>query len=204
MVGEDKKRARAVIPAWVSRHGNPVGNGRARSDARAKGRRRARNGLAERARGRCSGYARVERVDVLVVRRRGSSPIVSFFDVIPPSGKIFGYRPSTAKRDGVSLETIQALKLVRDVDGSVSKTRARCGARARPFGVLCDATPRTHIIRQPPCGQKMGNTGADSTRAHRTTDSRISGLVGTFVKSPFVNPGSDPNGSFRAASSTGN
>lgn len=74
--------------------------------------------------------------------------------------RCFGYRPSTAKRDGVSLETIQALKLVRDVDGSVSKTRARCGARARPFGVLCDATPRGHLIQQPPGGQKMGNTGA--------------------------------------------
>ena len=62
--------------------------------------------------------------------------------------------PSTAKRDGVCLETIQALRLVRNVEGSVSKTRAGCGARARPFGVLCGATLRSHLTRQRQVGKK--------------------------------------------------
>ena len=148
----ESKRVRAVIPAWVSRHCNPGGNGRARSGTRAKGRRRARNGLAECTRRRCSGYARFGRVDVLVVRRRGLSLKVSFGCHVAkckfPSG------PSTAKRDGVCLETIQALRLVRNVEGSVSKTRAGCGARARPFGVLCGATLRSHLTRQRQVGKK--------------------------------------------------
>ena len=83
-----------------------------------------------------------------------------------PSVK-FPSGPSTAKRDGVCLETIQALRLVRNVEESVSKTRAGCGARARPFGVLCGATLRSHLTRQRQVGKKVGNTGADSTCSGR-------------------------------------
>lgn len=161
----ESKRVRAVIPAWVSRHCNPDGNGRARSGTRAKGRRRARNGLAECTRRRCSGYARFGRVDVLVVRRRGLSLKVSFGCHVAKCKISFGSLDGEARR-----------RLSRDDSGAKTRSERRGERLKDARWVRCARSSvrrvmRRHTSQSPhtatPGWQKVGNTGADSTCSGR-------------------------------------